>query len=254
MSSPDFTQSTALVTGASRGFGRAIAIELSAKGAKVVGVARNAQQLEELKEELGEPFTSVVGDVTRADLARDLIAEHRPQILILNAGATPTAKPLYEQTWESFSHNWEVDTRHVFNWTTEALRLPLAPGSVVVALSSGAAIGGSPLSGGYAGAKAAVRFISAYAALESKRAELGIRFVALLPQLTPATDLGAAGAAAYAEYEGTEVHTFLKRFDPILTPAQVGKAIVDLCQHVEPRGEQHPAYLLTGAGLREVPG
>jgi NAD(P)-dependent dehydrogenase (short-subunit alcohol dehydrogenase family) len=251
MSSPDFTKSTALVTGASRGFGRAIATELSAKGANVVGVARNAKQLEELRNELGERFTAVVGDVTEADLARDLIMKHRPQILVLNAGATPVANPLHQQTWESFSRNWELDTQHVFNWTTEAIRLPLAPGSVVVALSSGAAIGGSPLSGGYAGAKAAVRFISAYAALESKRAALGVRFVALLPQLTPATDLGAAGAAAYAEYEGIEVDAFLKRFDPILTPAQVGRAIVDLCGDVE-AGQQHLAYLLSGAGLRHA--
>ena len=60
--------------------------------------------------------------------------------------------------------------------------------------SSGAAVAGSPLSGGYAGLKATIRFITAYAATESERAGLGIKFTAVLPQLTPAADLGAAGS------------------------------------------------------------
>jgi hypothetical protein len=73
---------------------------------------------------------------------------------------------------------------HAFHWTREALLAPQAPGSSVVTLSSGAAVFGSPLTGGYAGAKAAIRWLTAYAADEAKRAGLGIRFVSLLPQLT----------------------------------------------------------------------
>jgi len=248
MPTADLTGSIAIVTGASRGFGRAIARELVSQGADVVGVARNTTQLEELRGELGDRFTAVVGDVTDAELASELIATYRPQTLVLNAGAAPVAAPLQEQTWESFTRNWEVDTQHVFHWVTEALRLPLAPGSAVISLSSGAAIAGSPLSGGYASAKAAVRFISAYAAGESKRAALGIRFTALLPQLTPSTDLGAAGAAAY---EGIDVETFTKRFGPILRPEQVGHAIVEIV--VAGAEDERPlAYLLAGSGLREI--
>jgi NAD(P)-dependent dehydrogenase (short-subunit alcohol dehydrogenase family) len=253
MPSTDISAKTALVTGASRGFGRAIATTLSSEGATVIGVARNAQRLDDLRDELGEGFTGVVGDVCDADVARNLILEWRPEILVLNAGATPVTGPLQQQTWESFSHNWEVDTQHAFNWTRESLRTPLAPGSVVIALSSGAAIGGSPLSGGYSSAKAAIRFISAYAAHESERAEMGIRFTALLPQLTPATDLGAAGASAYAEREGVDVQAFLKRFDPILTLELVGNAVVELCRDEEEEGGETPlAYTLSGAGLRGI--
>ncbi|MCU1430292.1 MAG: NAD(P)-dependent oxidoreductase [Actinomycetia bacterium] len=248
----EFTRSTALVTGASRGFGRAIATELSANGVTVVGVARHAEPLDELHDELGDQFVPVVGDVTNADLARNLIEEHSPRILVLNAGATPVMGCLREHTWESFSRNWEVDTQHAFHWTREALRLPLAPGSVVIALSSGAALRGSPLSGGYAGAKAAVRFISAYAAEESRRDNLGIRFVALLPQLTPVTDLGDGAVAAYAAHEGIDVDTYLQRFQPILRPERVGKAIVELSRDAEPGNEQHLAYLISGAGLQEI--
>ena len=46
---------TAIVTGASRGFGRAISVSLVERGAHVVGVARNQELLAELKEQLGEP-------------------------------------------------------------------------------------------------------------------------------------------------------------------------------------------------------
>ena len=57
MTSSDQTTSTALVTGASRGFGRAIASALHAEGVNVVAVARNIESLASLRHELGERFT-----------------------------------------------------------------------------------------------------------------------------------------------------------------------------------------------------
>jgi NAD(P)-dependent dehydrogenase (short-subunit alcohol dehydrogenase family) len=248
----EMSQLTALVTGASRGFGRAIATQLHAEGADVVGVARNEAQLGALGEQLGDRFTGVVADVTDPVEARELIRRHAPQVLVLNAGATPEIGPLHELTWEQFNRNWAVDTQSVFNWATEALRAPLAPGSVVFTMSSGAAIVGSPRSGGYASAKSAIRFITAYAALESHRAELGIRFITLLPQLTPATALGAVGVAAYAAYEGVEDDTFRQRLDPILTPEQVGRSVVDLYSANGPDDGQRREYLVTGTGLRDI--
>lgn len=67
-------------------------------------------------------------------------------------------------------------------------------------ISSGAAVAGSPLSGGYAGAKATQRFITAYTQDEANRAGLGISFTALLPRITPLTDLGRPAVQAYAVY------------------------------------------------------
>ena len=65
----DLTGTTALVTGASRGFGRAIATALSEAGAKVAGVARDRGALEELRAELGDAFTAVPADaVSGCDL------------------------------------------------------------------------------------------------------------------------------------------------------------------------------------------
>jgi len=68
----------------------------------------------------------------------------------------------------------------------------------VVVVSSGAAVAGSPPSGGYAGAKATQRFMTGYAQDEANRAGLGITFTAVLPRITPLTDLGRPAIRAYA--------------------------------------------------------
>jgi len=237
----EITGATALVTGASRGFGRGIATALSQAGAQVVGVARDRVPLEELRADLGESFTAVSADAADPTVAGQLIDAYHPRILVLNAGATPLPRPVQHHSWQTFSRNWDTDVQHVFHWTREALLAPLAPGSTVITLSSAAALRGSPLSGGYAGAKAAIRFLTAYAAAESARNALGIRFVSVLPQLTPATALGAVYAAAYAARQDVAVPQ-----GPPLTPERVGQAITDL---VTGPGLDQAAYLLTTAGL-----
>ena len=246
----DITGRTALVTGASRGFGRAIASTLTAAGARVVGVARDPAPLEDLRAGLGGSFTAVPADAADPVVAGQLIDAYRPALLVLNAGAAPLARPIQRHTWETFSRNWDVNVRHVFGWTREALLAPLAPGSLVIALSSGAAVRGSPLSGGYAGAKATIRFITSYAAAESQRDGLGIGFVSLLPQLTPVTGLGAAAVAGYAARDGIEVSAFLDRAGPALSTEQVGQAVTDLAAG---RVKADGAYLLTAAGLSPAP-
>jgi NAD(P)-dependent dehydrogenase (short-subunit alcohol dehydrogenase family) len=237
---------TALVTGASRGFGRAIARALHAHGARVVAVARSAEPLDALRDELGERLIPVVADVTDPVVAGTLVDRYRPDTLVLNAGAAPLPKRLQDHTWETFTRNWEVDVRHTFHWLREALLLPLRPGSNVVVMSSGAALFGSPLSGGYAGAKAAIRFITGYAADESAREGLGIRFASILPKLTSETDLGAMAVTAYARRYGKTVEQYLEEAGPSVTPDDVGKATIELVSAAE---HESGAFLLTPAGL-----
>ena len=246
----EITGAAALVTGASRGFGSGIATALSKAGANVVGVARDRGPLEELRAQLGESFTAVSADAADPVVAGQLIDAYRPAILVLNAGATPLPRPIQHHTWQTFSRNWDVDVAHVFHWVREALLAPLAPGSTVITMSSGAAVAGSPLSGGYAGAKATIRFLTSYAAAESEREALGIRFTSVLPQLTPATGLGAAAVTAYAARAGVDVATFLDNLGPALTPEQVGKEIAGLATGP---GYDEGAYLLTAAGLSPLP-
>jgi len=250
MASMELSGTTALVTGATRGFGRSIAVALHDAGADVVAVARNAEQLAKLRSELGASLAIVAADVADPVVAGSLVEQYRPKTLVLNAGAPPLMRRLRHQTWEPFSRNWEVDVRQAFHWIREALLLPLAPESTVIAMSSGAALFGSPLSGGYAGAKAAIRFITGYAADESSRAGLGIRFVSVLPKLTPATELGAMAVAAYARRDGIDVDELVRRLGPALGPEHVGKHIADLASSTD---QASGAYLLTPDGPSLLP-
>jgi NAD(P)-dependent dehydrogenase (short-subunit alcohol dehydrogenase family) len=232
----------AVVVGASRGLGKGIADAFVEAGATVVRVARTP-------EPTGSGGHTELADATDPVAAGRILAHFRPDILALVAGAAPLLRPLHLHTWETFSVNWQSDVRMTFNWLREALLLPLRPGSRVVVMSSGAAVMGSPLSGGYAGAKATQRLMAAYAAAESQRLNLGIGVTAVLPRLTPATDLGSAAVDAYAEREGLEVDEYLRRMGPPVTPAIAGAAFVELA--TTERGVSG-AYFLTAAGLKEI--
>ncbi len=249
MSLRDLTGTTAIVTGASRGFGRATAIALAKLGAHVVGVARNEELLDRLAVQLNERFTPEVADAADPSVPARLIPRYRPQTLVLNAGSAPIPAPLSEQTWENFSTNWNTDVQHAFNFTRHALTAPLDPGSVVISLSSGAALNGSPMSGGYAGAKATIRFVSAYAGMEAKQTGSEIRFVSVLPLLTPATDLGRLYTDTYAQQSGLSQEKFLERFGGTLTAEHAGRTIGELATD---DSFTAPAYVLSIDGLEPV--
>ena len=249
MSAHDLAGTTALVTGASKGFGRSIAGALIQAKVQVVGLARDGAALEELRGEFGDAFIPVVADAADPVVAGKLLDKYQPRTLVLNAGANPLTRPIQNHTWETFSAAWETDVKQVFHWVREALLGPLPPGSTVISMSSGAAVQGSPLSGGYAGAKATVRFISSYAAGESARHSLGLRFVAVLPKLTPATAVGESGVNAYAALQGVDVPTFLRGMGPVLSAEEVGDKLLELAADPD---IHDPAYLLTPAGLSSL--
>jgi NAD(P)-dependent dehydrogenase (short-subunit alcohol dehydrogenase family) len=117
-------------------------------------------------------------------------------------------------------------------------------------MSSGAALVGSPLSGGYAGSKATLRFMTAYAAEESARAELGIRFVSVLPRLTPATGIGAPAVTAYARRSGLDEATYVSQLGPRIEPEDVGRHLLDLASSAD---HAPGAYLLIKDGLSRLP-
>lgn len=131
----------------------------------------------------------------------------------------------------------------MFGWVKAALREPLPPGSTVMAMSSGAALHGSPLSGGWAGAKAMVGLLTRYAGVEAERMGLGLRFVTLYPTMS-ATGIGLVGVKAYAARQGVAEQDFIAGLEPVLTPDLVAKAVVGLA--ADP--DSAAAYVLTGSG------
>ena len=174
-----------VVTGGSRGLGLGIVEALVAQKAHVTVVARDPERLAEVSKRLGVNVAR--GDITDEKLARGVLADVRPSVLVLNAGPTPPMGALHELTWENFNRAWDVDVRAGFHWVQETLRLPLPRGSRVIIASSGAAVNGSPLSGSYAGAKRMLWLMASYANVVSAELDLGIRFQALvLEQMTAA--------------------------------------------------------------------
>jgi NAD(P)-dependent dehydrogenase (short-subunit alcohol dehydrogenase family) len=103
-------------------------------------------------------------------------------VLILNAGATPLMAPLDEQSWDAFTAVWDTDVKAGLYGIQAALKAPLAEGARVLLVSSGAAITGNPLSGGYAGAKRMVWLMAHYANGLASERKLGIHFQVLVPQ------------------------------------------------------------------------
>ncbi len=118
-------------------------------------------------------------------------------------------------------------------------------------ISSGAAINGSPESGGYAGSKATQRFIAAYAQDESHRAGLDITVTAVMPKLTPLGDVGRSGARAYAARGGLTEEAYVEQLGELLTPEIAGSALVGLVC-ADPVTIE-PGYLLTASGLHSLP-
>lgn len=246
----DMSDRKTIVVGASRGLGHGIATAFAEAGAPVVAVSRSAGKYPEAANGAGT-VESELADAGDPAVVAGLLDRHQPSVVIVVAGAIPHMLPLREQTWETLSVNWESDVRIAFHWLREVLVRPLRPGSRVVVFSSGAALAGSPLSGGYAGAKAAQRFITGYAQGEAQRAGLDITFSAILPRITPATELGRSAAEAYSAFTGQTQQEYLAQMGPLLTPEAAGAAVLELVR--ADAGSVAPAYLLTGAGLKQLP-
>jgi NAD(P)-dependent dehydrogenase (short-subunit alcohol dehydrogenase family) len=246
----DLAGRTAVVVGASRGLGRGISRALAAAGAQVIAVARNGPALGELAAGAANIETEVADAATEAAAWR-LLDRYEPDIVVLVAGASPVMLPLQHQSWETFSVNWDADVKIAFGWLRAALLRPLRPGSTVVVVSSGAAVNGSPASGGYAGAKATQRFIADYARDEARRAGLGITVTAVLPRMTPAGEVGRSGIRAYAARDGQTEQEYLAKLGDPLTAEAAGSAVADLLG-LDPDAVA-PGYLLTAAGLQKLP-
>jgi NAD(P)-dependent dehydrogenase (short-subunit alcohol dehydrogenase family) len=254
MTNQDFTKNSAdqmatlaglkvVVTGGSRGLGLGIVEALVDQKAHVTVVARDGDRLAEVSKRLG--VNVVRGDVTGEKLARDVLSDIRPSVLVLSAGATPPMGPLHELTWENFNRAWDVDVKAGFHWMQEALRLPLPRGSRVIVASSGAALSGSPLSGSYAGAKRMLWLMALYANGVAQQLDLGIHFQAILPQqIIGDTELGHKAAEAYAKSKGVSLEVFLASFGAPMPPRKVGDNVVSIL--TDPRYATGVAFGMKG--------
>jgi NAD(P)-dependent dehydrogenase (short-subunit alcohol dehydrogenase family) len=249
------TGKTMTVIGGSRGVGRQIVAAGHRNGARVLAVARRQESLRQLAEEFSRIETLQL-DATDEDAPARVFGARKPDILVLCAGAFPPAAPLHEQNWHEFAVNWETDVKIAFHFCKAALSWPLSPGTSVVVISSGAALAGSPNSGGYAGAKRTQLFMANYSQKESDRLGLGLRFLALAPRMMPDTALGRYAVDGYARYLGISAADFVKSMAAPPSASDVATGVIELVTAKETPKDQVKAqvFIVSGNGLEAVAG
>ncbi|WP_191305708.1 SDR family NAD(P)-dependent oxidoreductase [Lentzea cavernae] len=160
MSTKDFEGRTALVTGATSGIGRAIAVKLAEQGATVYVTGRRAElgkETVELIEKAGGTGHFVVADVGDLDDVRKLAREvGEVDVLVNNAGIFPFS-PTAEQAVETYDRVFGVNVRGTYFLTAALAPAMVAKGrGSIVNVSSVAGQLGSPIGSVYHASKAAM--------------------------------------------------------------------------------------------------
>ncbi len=245
----DYQNVPVTIIGASRGLGRALAENFYHRGAKVLAVARGRAGLDSLAREL--PGLSVLAcDAALPEASTRVFEVQTPKILILCGGAVPPCLPMTDIDWTGFSSSWNNETRMSFNFLQAALKKPLPNGTTIITITSGAMLNGSPISGGYAGAKKMQQFLSGYAQREAGRAGLDLRFLSLAPaRVIQGTDVGSAAISGYAAYNGTTEAEFISAMGPALTLQNVADAVLELVKDAPPGGH----FIVSPDGLKALP-
>lgn len=178
----------AVVTGASRGIGRAIAERFAREGADVAILARDEGRLGEVAgviRDMGGRCVIRSADVSEAEEFREALGSAISQmggvdILVNNAGGNSFSMPLVATRFSGWEKTMRLNLDSVVHACQVALPSMLQQQSgAVVNMSSFAALRGGPLMSHYAAAKAAVVSLSATLALECASSE--VRVNSLLP-------------------------------------------------------------------------
>jgi NAD(P)-dependent dehydrogenase (short-subunit alcohol dehydrogenase family) len=250
----------ALVTGGSRGIGRAIALALAAAGADVAVAARSADQLEETVAAIratGRRGEAMVCDVTERSNVEAMVARVRtalgdPLILVNNAGIAASAK-LTDTTDEMWDSMLRVNATGAFYCTRAVLPLMLqAKWGRVVSVASIAAKIGAPYIAAYSASKHALLGLTRAVAAEV--ASRGITVNAVCPGYvdTDMTDASTANIVSRTGRSEEQARKILEGFSPqgrLMTAAEVAALTTYLCSEAA-RGVNGQGIVLDGGALQ----
>ncbi|WP_338692892.1 oxidoreductase [Streptomyces sp. Q6] len=243
---------TWLITGASRGFGRALAEAVLAAGDQLVATARRPEQLADLVARHGDRVCVTALDVTDPAAARDavqagLAAFGRLDVVVNNAGYANSG-PIEEMTEDDFRAQFEANFFGVVNVTRAALPVLRGrrAGTFVQFSSLGGRVGGTPGMGAYQSAKFAVEGFSEV--LASEVAPFGVNVVIVEPGAFR-TDWQGASMELHtvgADYEETVGAMNKYRAENNGTqpgdPVRAARVLIDVVRDDDP-----PRRLLLGA-------
>jgi dehydrogenase/reductase SDR family member 4 len=222
----------ALVTGGSRGIGRAVALALAQAGADVVVAARKAQDLDSVAEEvrsLGRRGLAVPAHLARrADIDRlfesTLEAFGRLDVLVNNAATNPVFGPLADIEEDAWDRIMALNVKGYLLAAQRAARAmaPLGRG-VIINMASTAGLRASPGLGAYSVSKAAVIMLTRV--LGRELGPLGIRVNGIAPALIETR-------FSEALWKNPEILDGYLKSTPLGRagqPEEVGGAVVYLC-------------------------
>lgn len=244
-----------VVTGASRGIGRAIAERFTAAGDQVTAVGRDPAALDALSRSRHEPgrLTTAVCDVTHEDAMSELFAGLPDvDVLVCNAGAAESA-PLHRTSLEAWRRMLDVNATGVFLAVREVVPAMTARGTgriVVIASTAGRA--GTPYTVAYTASKhAAVGLVRAVAA---EVANTGVTVNALCPTFvdTPMTARSVQNIAARTgrtEEQSRDVLAHASPLGRLLDPGEVAGAALWLAS-TEAAAINGQAVVLDGGGIQ----
>jgi len=224
----DLSGKVALVTGGSRGLGKAMALGLADAGADIIVASRKLENCQAVATEIQAKGRQAVGIAAHTGKYEDIdrlveqAYQHlgRVDIVINNAGINPAAGAIADVTPEAFQKTLEVNTLGPWYLSARlAPRMATHGGGVIINVISVSGLRGAMGQGAYAASKAALQSLTQTMAIEW--AAMNVRVNAIAPGSYHSDLMDGAIAAIPGFEEGAKAASLQKRIaqtDEIIGP------------------------------------